>query len=170
MSEAGEQVKALRMNEPRATRAALEFTFKLWLQKFAPAHFQRAAFGQYPAEYDESAKKDREKYLDTNKWRIERGLRSSQIRPGRESGVLENAFLHGSYTFGAAARKLSVRWPGLPRYVTAKNRYSGFVLAHALLAVNAAEYEQLQQMFERALQRYLDEQFARTPSRGRAVI
>lgn len=165
---ASKDIRKLKKTVPRANREALEDLFYYWLEEFAPYHFTREAFRRYPQEYSESAKRNMQQWIERHKEDIERGKKSDDVRPARETGRLEDEFLRGTHFFGKAMRRLQVRWPSLPRYARFRNKYSGFTLAEALVEISDTELQQLNEEFDRLLQEALDRKNFRGRSMGQA--
>lgn len=164
--EASAPIRRLKMTLKRAKREALEDLFGLWLRDYAPQHFTRQAFGRYEA-YSDSAKRNMAEWLRRHKDDIRRGLKKEDAHPAKESGKLEKAFLHGTQVFSGGMERLSVRWLGLPKYATMRNRYSGFELSKALVDVSESELMELKEHFDGLLQKALDKTEFRGKSYGR---
>lgn len=158
MARAADPLRAFARMIPAATRAALEECFWYWFRNVAPEHFERDSFGRF-REYDESAKRDRQEWVRRHAAQIARakksGIRLEEAQPLRVSGRLRTAFLRGPVTFSGGNRRLTAKWPGLPRYATYTNRYSGFQPAKALVAMNEADQVSLTRLFRDWLNRNL---------------
>lgn len=131
----------------RSTRPALERTFRFWLAERAPDHFDRAAFQQYPEAYNESAKRDKEKWLRARRRLAEKYLVDPKARPVVKSRRFRARFLRGTVLYTGSAKRLRVTWAGLPPYATYVNRYSGFQPAEAVTYVPDREEGELAAVF-----------------------
>jgi len=167
MADPTAPIKQMRQTLDRATRSALEDSFRYWHTTFAPQHFRRAAFSRYPLSYAESAKRDQVAYRERHAEQID--ARRQTADPLRKSGRFEQAFLSGSYRFGAASKFLHVTWPNLPRHVRLRNPYSGFSVVEAITDVPEHERREMQKIFVAALGQFMEQKFARRKSYGRWV-
>lgn len=152
---------------PGATRSALERTFKWWLRRRAPLHFQRTAFSQWIKEYSQSSKKDQ------NEW-IRKNLRSyhtqgRKVNPLEKSGGLKKAFLHGSYMITGNNYDMKVKWTGIPDYVFKyANKYK-FKVKDAITAISADELKKISEVFEKFLHKEMV-RATKTKTKGRIVF
>lgn len=172
MASVADPIRELARRLPAARRAAIEEVFRWWLANIAPTHFRRDAFGRY-APYEASRKRDRDEWLRRHARDIaayrKRGLRLDEANPLKRTGRLEAAFLRGAFVFGGSSRRLTVRWPGLPRYAAYQNRYSGFQASEALTTLSDHDHETLVVLFREWFARYAFEGNAPARSFGGTI-
>ena len=149
-TKASKPFRILRKTIKKATRAALEATFKHWLKQYAPSHFERIAFRQYPnfgKNYKSSFRKG--KYYKNSKayralaYRISKGLDTDN--PLEKTGKLKDAFLHGTTRFAGSKTNLNVVWTDLPRYAYMNS--TNFNKSEGLLDVTSPQYANLNKYF-----------------------
>lgn len=168
MSDPTRELRRLRQTLPRATRTALESSFKLWHERFAPFHFERAAFARYAQRYAASAKRNFSEYSERHSRQLARGRQTTN--PLEKSGAFKRSFLSGGYRFGAGLKRLHVTFPGLPRHVYRRNPFNTFSVAEAIMQVTEPERQAMKRHFIAQLAFQLKQMFARRKTFGRAVF
>lgn len=168
MSDPAAPLRKLRQTLPRATRTSLESTFRFWHARFAPLHFQRAAFARYAAKYADSAKRDLGGYQARHSRQIAKGQQTTD--PLKASGRFERSFLSGGYRFGAGMKKLRVTFPGLPRHAYYRNRFSGFSVADAIQDIPESERQAMKKHYVATLNFQLKQSLARQKTFGRFTV
>lgn len=161
-------IKRLMRAFQRATRPALERTFVFWREHMAPFHFQRDAFGKYPKEYGQSAKRNMAKWLAKRQKQVAKRTVDPMARPMVKSRRFRESFLHGGTLYTGSAERLRVRWSGLPAHASMRNRFSGFQPSEAATVVSPEEVDTMRDVYHGWLLKFAEDD-SRIPLRTHGV-